>query len=140
MIDWLIFVVLGVLILASFLDIKYRAIPSVLLTGVLFAIAILRIENLQFGILAGLFAWVMKDLIFEWNGMDFGMADIKIIAMIGFLIPSMYYFLIFIAVFSVFQFAYTTLWQWKIKGKREMAFVPCLLAVYIALMIIGGIA
>lgn len=125
--------------MASFLDIKYKAVPSVFLTGFLFIVASLRIENLQFGILAGLFAWVIKDLIYEWNGLEFGMADIKIMILIGFLIPTMNLFLIFIGVFSIFQFVYTIIWQWKFGKDRERPFIPCLLFVYITLMIIGGI-
>jgi len=140
MIDWLIVVVLGVLCLASFLDIKYKAVPSVLLTGLLFIVAILRIENLHYGVLAGLFAWVIKDLIYEWNGLDFGMADIKIMVIIGLLIPTMNFFLIFIGVFSLYQFVYTLVWEWKIKGEIERPFIPCLLAVYVTLMLIGGVA
>jgi len=140
MLDWLIFVILGALILASYLDIKYKAIPSVALTGLLFIVAIMRIENLAFGVLAGLFAWAIKDLIYDYNGLDFGMADIKIMVMIGLFISTMYSFLIFIGIFSVFQFAYTLLWQWKFKEDHERPFVPCLLAVYVALMSVGVIA
>jgi len=139
MIDWLLWVVLGVLVLASFLDIKYKAVPSVLLTGFLFIVAFMRIENLPYGVLAGLFAWVIKDLIFEWNGLDFGMADIKIMMIIGFLIPAMHFFLIFVGVFSIYQFVYTLVWEWKIKGEIERPFIPCLLAVYVTLLITGGI-
>ncbi len=140
MIGWLIFVILGVLIVASFLDIKYKAVPSVLLTGFLFIVAVLRIENLQFGILAGLFAWVIKDLIYEWNGLEFGMADIKIMALIGLLIPSMNLFLVFVGIFSLFQFVYTLIWQWRMGNDKERPFIPCLLFVYITLIIIGGVA
>lgn len=140
MIDWLLWIVLGVLIIASFLDLKYKAVPSVLLTGLLFIVAIMRIENLGFGILAGIFAWFIKDLIDDFNGLDFGMADIKILIIIGFLIPTMNFFLIFIGIFSLFQFVYTLVWQWRVGGDVERPFVPCLLAVYITLLLIGGVA
>lgn len=140
MIDWLLWVVLALLVGASFLDLKYKAIPSVLLTAFIFIVAILRIENLQFGILAGLFGWVIKDFIFEWQGLEFGMADIKVLAIIGLLIPNMFNFLIFIGIFSIFQLVYTMVWQWRVGKDKERAFIPCLLAVYIALMLIGGVA
>lgn len=139
MIDWLILVVLGILILSSYLDLKYKAVPSVLLTGLLFIVAIMRIESLHYGILAGIFAWLIKDLISDFNGLEFGMADIKILMIIGLLIPTMNFFLIFIGIFSLFQFVYTLVWQWKVGGEIERPFVPCLLAVYIALLLIGGI-
>lgn len=139
MIDWLIWVVLGGLIIASFLDLKYKAVPSVFLTGLLFIVAVMRIENLAFGVLAGIFAWFIKDLINDWNGFDFGIADIKILIVIGLLIPTMNMFLIFIGIFALFQFVYTLVWQWRVGGDTERPFVPCLLAVYIALLLIGGI-
>lgn len=140
MIDWLLWIVLFILILASYLDIKYKAVPSVLLTAILFIVAIMRIENLNYGILAGLYAWVIKDIIFEWNGLDFGMADIKIMIMMGLLIPTFNFFLLFVGVFSIYQFVYTLVWEWKIKGEVERPFIPCLLAVYVTLLITGGIA
>jgi len=139
MISWLIFVVLGCLVIASFLDIKYKQVPSVLLTGLLFITAIMRVENLQFGILALLFAWLMKDLIFEANGLDFGMADIKIFAVLGLLISTMNMFLIMIGLFAIFQLAYTLLWKWKVNNDEEMPFVPVLTFVFIAMVLIGGI-
>ena len=140
MIDWLIWVVLGALIIASFLDLKYKAVPSVFLTGLLFIVAIMRIESLPYGILAGIFAWLIKDLINDYNGLEFGMADIKILMIIGLLIPTMNFFLIFIGIFSLFQFVYTLVWQWKLPKEKERPFIPCLLAVFIALLLIGGLA
>jgi hypothetical protein len=140
MIDWLIWIVLGVLILASILDLKYKAIPSVLLTGTIFVVLMLRPDNLLFGVIALVFAILIKDLINDIAGMEFGVADIKIFIIIGLLLANVESLFIMIGIFLVFQFVYTLAWRWKINKKGEMPFVPCLLAVYITLMIIGGIA
>ena len=137
MISWFLLALCLILIILSYVDIKYRAIPSVVLTGLLFIVAILRIENLQFGILAGLFAWVMGDLL-TMKGLEFGMADIKIIAMMGLLIPTMNMFLIFLGIFAVFQFVYTLLWQWRMGKDDQRPFIPCLFAVFMAMWLIGG--
>jgi len=139
MISWLIFIVLGALIIASILDIKYKAVPSVALTSLLFVVAVMRIDNLYFGVLAGLLAWIIKDLIADFSGLDFGMADIKIMIMMGLMIPTMNFFLIFIGVFAIFQLAYTLVWEWQIGGDTERPFIPCLLAVYVGMVLIGGI-
>ena len=139
MISWLIVVVLFALIIASLIDIKYKAIPSVALTSLVFIVAVMRVETLQFGILAGLFAWIIKDLIADFSGLNFGMADIKIMIVIGLMIPTMNFFLIFIGIFAIFQLVYTIVWQWQIKGDIERPFVPCLLAIYIAMALIGGV-
>jgi len=139
MINWLIWVVLGALLIASFLDIKYKQVPSVFLTGLLFLVAVMRIDNLQFGILALIFAWLMKDLIFETNGLDFGMADIKIFGILGLLVSTMNMFLIMIGIFAIFQLAYTLLWKWKVNKDEEMPFIPVLAFVFIAMVFVGGI-
>ena len=140
MIDWLIWVVLGALVFASYLDLKYRGVPSVALTGLVFLVAVLRVDQLAFGVLAFLMAWTIKDLIYEFQGLEFGMADIKIMVVIGLLIPNLYWFLMFVAIFSVYQFVYTAVWQWRVGHDKERPFIPCLLAVYVTMMIIGGLA
>jgi hypothetical protein len=140
MIDWLIWVVLGVLVLASFLDLKYKAVPSVLLTGMIFAVLLLRPDNLLFGVIAGVFAWIIRDLISDVAEMEFGMADIKIMIIIGLLLANFTSLMIMIGAFSIFQFAYTVIWRWKVAKDGEMPFIPCLLAVYISLILVGGVA
>ena len=139
MINILIFLVLSALILASFLDLKYRAIPSVFLTGLLFLVAVLRIENLQFGILAFIFAWLIKELL-ENNDIEFGVADIKIIIIIGLMTSTFNSFLIFIGIFGLFQLIYTGILLWKFGADKERPFVPCLLIVYIVLILLGVVA
>jgi hypothetical protein len=133
-----VILVLGVLIIASLLDIKYRAVPSVLLTGTLFIVLIMRIENIAFGISALIFAWFIKDIL-SMKELEFGVADIKIMATIGLMMPTMNMLLMFIGVFSLFQFVYTFVWEWKIGHDKERPFIPCLLIVYIMMMIIGGV-
>jgi len=83
----------------------------------------------------------MKDLIFEFNGLDFGVADIKIMIIIGLILSSRMEFLLMIGIFAVFQLAWVLLWSWKMKeDQREMPFVPCLLAVYITMMLLRWFA
>ncbi len=152
MINWLIFIVLGVLILASYLDIKYQAVPSVLLTGTIFVVLILRPENLVFGVIAFTFAYLLKELTHN-NTSEFGVADIKIFVIIGLLLSSFTSLFILFVVFAIFQFVYIVLWNWRInktigsnkippeqQQEREIPFIPCLLAVYIVMIFIGGVA
>lgn len=139
MIDWLIWVVLGVLVLASFLDLKYKSVPSVLLSLTIFTTLLLRPDNLLFGVIAFVFAWVIRDLISDVAGMEFGVADIKIMVIIGLLLANFTSLIIMLISFSIFQFAYTVIWRWKVAKEGEMPFIPCLLAVYVALLLIGGV-
>ena len=139
MIDWLIWVILGVLILASYLDIKYKAVPSVILTATIFTALLLRPDNLLFGVIAFVFAIMIKDLISDVAGMEFGVADIKILVIMGLLLANFTSLMIMIIMFLIFQFAYTVMWRWKVNKEEEMPFIPCLLAVYVGLMLVGGV-
>ena len=139
MFDLLILGVLVCLIGASYLDLKYRAIPSVFLTGLLFIVAVVRIDFIHFGILAGIFAWVMKDIL-SIKELEFGMADIKIMMIIGLILNTRFEFFLLIGIFAVFQFIYTAVWMWKMGDDKERPFVPCLLAVYVTMMLIRGFA
>lgn len=138
MINFLILIVLGFLLLASYLDLKYKAVPSVLLTSLIFVVLLLRPENLYFGVVALVFAVLIKDLISDVAGLDFGMADIKIFIIMGLLLSTFESLMILIVVFLIFQFVYTLVWRWKVSDEDEMPFIPCLTAVYIAMILIGG--
>ena len=138
MISFVLFIVLGVLIIASYLDLKYKAIPSILLTGTIFILLILRPENLIFGIILLAFGLLMEDFLIM-NKTEFGLADIKVLVILGLLLSTMSNLFITLLVFIAFQFVYTIVWKIKM-GEEEMAFVPCLTAIYIALMILGVVA
>ena len=136
----LILIILGVLVLASYLDIKYKAVPSVILTSMILAVLLLRPDNIYFGIVAFVFAILIKDLINDVAGLDFGNADIKIFIVMGLLINNGASMILLIIIFLVFQFVYTLLWRWLVSNEDELPFIPCLTAVYIAMMLIGGFA
>ena len=132
-------IVLGALLLASFLDLKYRAIPSVFLTGLLFLVAFIRIENLHFGLLAVVFAGLIKELL-ENNDLEFGIADIKLMIVIGLMTSTINSFLVFIGIFAIIQLVYTSILLWKFGADKERPFVPCLLIVYVVLILLGVVA
>ena len=136
----LILTILGALLLVSYLDIKYKAVPSVILTSMIFVVLLMRPENLFFGIVALVFAILIKDMINDVAGLDFGMADIKIFIMMGLLINNLVSLIMLIVIFLCFQFVYTLIWRWKVSDEDEMPFIPCLTAVYIAMVLIGGFA
>jgi len=139
MLDWLIWLVLGVLILASYLDLKYRAVPSVFLSGLIFVVLLMRPQNLLFGVILLVFGLMIRDLIDDVAGLDFGMADLKILVVIGLLFASSHVMFLFLVIFSILQFAYITLWRTFISKDEEIPFIPCLLSVYVTLLLMGGI-
>lgn len=140
MIDWLVWLVLGVLILASYLDLKYKAVPSVFLSGLIFIVLLMRPQNLLFGAILLAFGIMIRDLIDDVAGLDFGNADLKILVVIGLMFASSHVMFLFLIIFSILQFAYTTLWRTKISKDDHIPFVPCLLATYITLLLLGGVA
>ena len=87
MIEW---VVLVFLVLAAILDFKFRQVPAVALTCLAFLTLFLNPENLVFGILAvGIF------MIYNEVGIPLGMADFKIIFVLGLMISTAQNFFIF---------------------------------------------
>jgi len=140
MINWLIFLVLGVLILASYLDFKYKAVPSVLLSGLVFVVILMRPYNLLFGIILFIFGIMIKDLIDDVAGLDFGVADIKILVIIGLMFTSSHIMFTFVITFAIIQFIYVYFWRMFISKEDLLPFIPVLLLVYVVLMLIGGVA
>ena len=140
MISWLVLVVLGILILASYFDLKYKAVPSVILTAGIFTALLVNPDNLLFGVICFVFAMMIRDLIDNVAGLDFGVADIKIFVIFGLLLINFEALMIMIIVFLVFQFVYTVIWRWRVSKEAEMPFIPCLLAVYIVLMLLECVA
>ena len=140
MITALILILLGVLVFVSYLDIKYKAVPSVILTSMIFVVLLLRPENIYFGLITFVFAIMIKDLINDVAGLDFGNADIKIFIVMGLLIGNLASLIMLIVIFLCFQFIYTMLWRYFVSKEDEMPFIPCLTAVFITMALIGGFA
>ncbi len=139
-ISWLVLVILSLLILASLFDLKYKAVPSVLLTAGIFVALIINPNNLLLGVICLVFAIIIRDLIDDVAGLDFGIADIKVFVIFGLLLVNFEALMIMIATFLIFQFVYTIIWRWRVSKEAEMPFIPCLLAVYVALILLECVA
>jgi len=138
MINILIWIVLGFFILVSLLDWKFKAVPSILMTGMLFVVAFVNTifvneQTLIFGILSYILAVLISEL--DYNH---GMADIKATVIIGFMITTWQYFLMYIILLSIFQLIYTYIIRTWIYKKGEFPFLPLYLIIYVILMF-GGI-
>jgi len=140
MITSLSLIILGLLIISSLFDLKYKAIPSVLLTAGIFVSLVVNPHNLIFGVICLVFALMIKDLVDNIAGSEFGVADIKIFVIFGLLLVNIHALFIMVVVFLIFQFAYTMIWRWQVDKKEEIPFIPCLLAVYVVLLILGYVA
>ena len=132
---------LGVLAL---IDWKFKAIPSSFLTGILFATALIHFFNFEIGLISlsfGTLAFVYAWMLYEANFIG-GIADVKIIVIIGLMISSVQTFFIFMLLVVLFGMAYKLIFRFILKKNdfEEVPFVPCLYAVYIVLFVMGGLA
>lgn len=135
MIDWILIVVACFLLFASIIDWKFRVLPSILLTGMLFAVAILHPANLWFGAMT----FIISYLLYEADFFS-GVADIKIMTMIGFMISTTNYLFGLILLTAIFGFIWKVLIKWRMKKEKETAFIPVFFFIYVALYILGGLA
>jgi hypothetical protein len=140
MINWLIWIVMGFLLMVGIIDFKFKASPSILLTGMIFAVAVLNPANLWFGIMG----FIMAFLLYE-GGFFSGVGDIKVMTLIALMLNTTNELFLFIILTLIFGFAWKGLWHWRLKAKRkklpdEFPFLPVFLFVYIALYMLGVFA
>lgn len=131
----LILLIFGIILLIfSIIDWKVKAIPSIFLTAMLFTVAFLYPANLWFGIMAFIMAYLLYEA--EFFG---GVADIKIMAMVGFMISTTNWLMLYIGLIMIFGMAWKSIYKIRMRRSKQCPFVPVFLFVYIALYILGGI-
>ncbi|MFW6129816.1 MAG: hypothetical protein ACOC56_01455 [Atribacterota bacterium] len=124
------------LVVVSIIDWKFKAIPSIFLTGLLFVVLALNPNNIYFGALAGVFALLLYEFMNE-QGDGGGIADVKIIITIGLMISSIYGIFAFIILVSLLQIIYIFIVKY-IRKEKEIPYIPFLTFVYVLLWL-GGI-
>lgn len=118
-------------------DLKSKKVPSVFTTAIILILCIVNFNNIYFGIIAFVFAW----LLFEFEFIS-GVADIKVIVIIGLMCSSMlgiFALMIFVAIYgAIYKIAFGL-----ILKKDAVAFTLPLLLIYFTMWIlsysIGGI-
>lgn len=140
MIDWLIWIVFAFIFIVSLIDWKVQKIPSIFLTGMIFAVAVLNPANLWFGIM-GL---IMAFLLYE-AGYFSGVGDIKVMTIIAFMLSTTNELFLFIFLTLLFGVVWKGLWHWRLKRKNkklpdEFPFIPVFFFVYCALYLAGAFA
>ena len=133
MIPALIGIVALFLVVVSLIDWKIKVLPSIMLTGMLFAVAVLNPANLWFGIMAFIIAYLLYEADFFS-----GVADIKIMTTIGFMLSTTNYLFGLILLTVIFGTFWKILIKWRLKHEKEVAFIPVFLFIYITLYILGG--
>jgi hypothetical protein len=131
----LLLLIIGIfLLIFSIIDWKVKMIPSIFLTAILFVIAFLYPANLWFGLMG----FIMAYLLYEADFFS-GIADVKVMAMIGLMISTTTWMLIFIGLVVILGLFWKILIKWRMKKEKETAFIPIFLFIYIAMILLGGI-
>lgn len=129
MINSILFTALALFLIMVFFDLWRKEIPSILGTSTVLVLAIVNIQNLSFGVLSFVFAWFLYEA-----GTFQGLADIKMITSIGFLIPSVYGFIALMIVLTLFTAIYNVIMRLGLKIESEYAgTVPIFLSLLILL-------
>ena len=135
MIPALLWVVGGFLLFASLIDWKFKALPSILLTSMLFAVAVLNPANLWFGIMMFIVGYMLMEADFFS-----GVADLKILTMLGFMIHTTNYMFGLILLTVIFGFIWKVLIKWRFRNDKDVAFIPVFFFIYLTLFLLGGLA
>jgi len=135
MIPALVGIVALFLVVVSLIDWKLKVLPSIFLTGMLFTVAVLNPANLWFGIMAFIIAYLLYEADFFS-----GVADIKIMTTIGFMLSTTNYLFGLILLTVIFGTFWKILIKWRLKHEKEVAFIPVFLFIFLTLWILGGIA
>lgn len=134
MINWLLWIVLAFLFICSIIDYKFRALPSIMLTAMLFTVACLNPTNLWFGIMAFIIAYLLYEADFFS-----GIADIKVMTILGFMIHTTNGLFALILLTVIFGFIWKVMIKWRFKKAEDVAFIPVFLFCYIAMILLGSI-
>ena len=134
-------ILLGVV---AIIDAKFKTVPSAFLTSILLVTAMVHLYDFEvvlISIVFGSIAFIFGYLLFELEYFK-GMADVKVLVIIGLMIPSVLMFFAFMLITVMFGMAYKLLFVYGFKYDQKdfISFLPCLYAVYVTLFLIGGVA
>lgn len=139
MIEWLL---LAVLVMLSVVDIIWKRFPSGFMTGLVFMIIVIAyLQTGEVALVLGVFSFIIAWAFLEFGVPINGVADLKVIVMIGCLLKDLRFLFLFIAMIMVIGLAYQLILIkfLKVKEDEDMPFIPVLTACYIALLVLGGI-
>lgn len=128
-----ILVIGAVLLILSIIDWKFKAIPSIFLTAMLFVVAMLNPTHLWFGAMGFIIAYLLYEADFFS-----GVADIKIMTLVAFMVSSVTWFFALIILTVVLGLLWKVLIKWRIPKAKDTAFIPVFFFIYVALYILGG--
>lgn len=125
-------IIVGIaLIVFAYMDIKSKQLPSFLTTSLILVSAIVNYKDLSYGILAFIFGYLLMEFSDDpyLNFMG-GIADLKVIVILGLMITSMIQFLVLCLLIVVIGTIYKFV-AIKLFKPKELAFIPSFLIVFL---------
>lgn len=131
-------VLFAILVFALF-DLKERAVPSFLTTTIILALLLIQPQNLIWGISAFTFGWLLFEFDFLGGRFFSGIADVKVVTIIGLMITSLQQFATMMIATTGFSVILSIILYYKNNKKmpEEIPFIPVLLLVYVVTTISG---
>jgi hypothetical protein len=131
----MLFLIVGIfLLIVSVIDWKLKCVPSIFLTAMLFAVAVLNPANLWFGIMAFIVAYLLMEADFFS-----GVADIKVMTILGFMIHTTNGLFALMLLTVIYGFLWKVMIKWRFKKAMDVAFLPVFLFIYITMLLLGWI-
>ena len=134
----LIWVVLVFLAIVSIIDWKFRKVPSIFLTGMLFVVAFISISQNPNSLNLGILGFIMAYLLYEADFFG-GVADIKVMTMISLMLLNTWYLLGLFVLVGIFGITWKGIVKIRMNKETEFAFLPVFLFIYIAVYMLGGL-
>src|SRR5690606_7021811 len=113
-------------------DLKTKKVPAMLTTAIILVLTIVNFNNINYGIIAFVFAWFLYE--FDFIG---GLADVKVITIIGLMITGIYGIFALMILVTIYGAIYRAAFGLILK-KEVVAFTLPLFLIYITLWIISG--
>ena len=118
-------------------DIRSKQIPAILTTSIILVLSIVNVDNLQFGVIAFIFGW----LLYEFEFFE-GLADVKVITAIGLMCSSMFGIFTLIILVTIYGAIYRVAFGIIVK-RKAIAFTVPLFLIYLTMWFlsskVGGI-
>lgn len=134
----LIWVVLVFLAIVSIIDWKFRKVPSIFLTGMLFVVAFISISQNPNSLNLGILGFLMAYLLYEADFFG-GVADVKVMTMISLMLLNTWYLLGFFILVGIFGITWKGIVKIRMNKETEFAFLPVFFFIYIAVYMLGGL-
>lgn len=123
----------------AYVDWKSHAVPSFATTTVILALLLIQPENLIWGVSAFTFGWLLYEFDFLGGRFFGGIADVKVVTIIGLMISSLPEFASMMVATTGLSVVLSIILYYRNNKKipDEIPFIPVLLLVYVIVLLVG---